>query len=143
MIFGGVKYLRMSDLCIVCDEQYDESYGGYNNKRCAHCARINSDIQCHDSFPDKFYKDWVIDLDYDVITTEHDGYCSDPYEEEIVKSVEIRTYPLMKKFERLEGAASEHVVNHYIEFELGCKLGSNYCGLGSVLTLNSAHIRRK
>ena len=132
--------------CIVCKEEVYSLDGEYSYLycRCSGCYQIWQDIQCAKvgvaGYKDKFYKDWVIDMNYFVVEEEHNGYCSDPGETEIVKSLETVTFPLLKQFERNENP-TQHVINHYIEYEWLC--GSGYCGMGSTLHFISARVRKK
>lgn len=100
----------------------------YHNKCCDRIKNMNSD----------FYENKYVKVSYVKNTIVHDGYCSDPYdEEEIVKYVS-KVYPLSKVFdinEKISLNLNDERVRIYQITSKGCKLGSNYCGNGTTYEL--------
>lgn len=151
--------------CIICEREI------INCEKCNECRTIVQICNhCDDEIKDKpiilynktyhdecyenimridpeTYDNKEIVITYDAVTTEHDGYCSDPYDEEIITNKIKLKYPLSKTFtdDDYDPIIKKVNLNNpklsvYVKESDGCDLGSGYCGLGTTYTIVKAKI---
>lgn len=152
--------------CINCEKET------FNDVKCENCKLIvlncnncgdeitdfssklfnkNYHRSCYDKIikiSDEMYDDKEITITYNSILTDHDGYCSDPFDEnEIITKIKEK-FPLSKSFTENDYDITNGKVNInnpklsiYLKESEVCKLGSGYCGLGTIYNIKSAKIQ--
>lgn len=157
--FPATKCYNCSKLikCLYCDnDTLDTKCNNCINKkilcRCCH-KKINTTNnrlvyfldkpyheKCYDhikEYGDEFYNDIEIKIIYQKDYVEHDGYCSDPGEEQPMTVNTTKYYPLLKVF--------PYHLNHgkfklYRKNKKGCHYGSGYCGNDVTYTIIDSKI---
>ncbi len=135
-----MKSQKVNHFCRLCDKVCDHNTLGHRCLVCGLNHNLNENL--HVSTHYKRLK-----LTFDVKKTIHDGYCSDPGDESdwevIQKPDDIYYLEVPSDLKSYEGEVPiihyELRKYHLIDAE-GCKLGSGYCGLGTIKKLAKAEI---
>ena len=111
--------------------------------RAAHVYSLSKDIFANYDC----YSDYELIVVYTKETEEHDGYCSDPYDEETNVEIITYSYPLLKHFKKTDFNDDNSIDNDngklnsfYRKDREACYRGSGYCGMGTTYNILKAYI---
>lgn len=101
--------------------------------------------------PGGFKNDYKLTITYDLHIETHDGYCSDPYDEQEIDREAVCDYPLMNmitddhitKFMENQYSTDINPINYYILTGGPCGAGgSGYCGMGTTFKVKDIKIMK-
>jgi hypothetical protein len=148
---GNVKHI-----CRCCGNSYiqrpiiDAPSCAYKCNECTMTSYyLTETLGSNHTFPGGLKEGYKLVITYDIHIQTHDGYCSDPYNEEELDREGVCEYPLMNvvteeqitKFMENQYSSDINPINYYVKCGGPCGGGgSGYCGMYSTYRVKNIEI---
>lgn len=128
--------------CFACNKEYE--HRSYQNT-CNDCESIYYNLMQCNIDESLVYNKYQIMVTYDVQVQDHDGYCSDSYNQTEKNYERKFKYPLLKIFTNEDLDDEDNCIDldnkklfYYQKRTIGH--GNGYCGLGTTYTITKAEV---
>ena len=136
--------------CKYCEIKFYEkiystkSLYGYKTGVCQNCKTLYNNLHNGTMKIEDMYPGYLIKIKYEVTKEDHDGYCSDPYDETVKKSVLTVKFQMPKFLTKYDFDENNNMISGFKYFEKDPDdHGNGYCHMKTRYYIKSGKLMRE